>query len=384
MALPSIPTKVDLNDLPLNPSKKKKISEYHHNQKDEVRRKYLIKELCQPRGHDFLRRKYLIKELCQPRGHDFLRRIIGNKSRRFNPTWFVQYGNWLEYSIKVVTPAKYVEIINGRVKEGGENKSNESVGVNSLYFPKYERRVVDATGLDVGFSEPNGVWLLLDKLKCRREVDVKMDRRLELIRFKPAKRFSSNQVTYKPTLVQCGAHYRDADIGWRETADDEYSQYMCPNGTSETELTDGGRDTCLIAPLSSTRDGQNDGAPPCQIKLFAYAVTYSETIVVDKRLDIHVGHIKSFHNRAIKKCEDLIKQDQSIIVALVFPVATATVERYFSAMKLVKLALRNRICDDFLNAFVICAVEKEILAKVTNQDVMTCFQMMKIRRNQLM
>ncbi|KAI3697822.1 hypothetical protein L6452_30919 [Arctium lappa] len=71
-------------------------------------------------------------------------------------------------------------------------------------------------------------------------------------------------------------------------------------------------------------------------------------------------------------------------LALVLPVATATVERCFSAMKLVKSALRNRICDDFLNGCVICAVEKEILAKVTNQDVMTCFQMMKTRRNQLM
>lgn len=45
-------------------------------------------------------------------------------------------------------------------------------------------------------------------------------------------------------------------------------------------------------------------------------------------------------------------------LALVLPVATATVERCFSAMKLVKSVLRNRICDDFLSACVICAVEK--------------------------
>ncbi|KAJ9542777.1 hypothetical protein OSB04_029283 [Centaurea solstitialis] len=64
-------------------------------------------------------------------------------------------------------------------------------------------------------------------------------------------------------------------------------------------------------------------------------------------------------------------------LALVLPIATATVERCFSAMKLVKSALRNRICDNFLNVCVICAVEKEVLAKVTNQDVMTRFRMIR-------
>ncbi|KAJ9560721.1 hypothetical protein OSB04_005881 [Centaurea solstitialis] len=70
-------------------------------------------------------------------------------------------------------------------------------------------------------------------------------------------------------------------------------------------------------------------------------------------------------------------------LALVLPVATATVERCFSAMKIVKSDLRNRIGDDFLNACVICVVEREALAKVTNEDVINRFQKMKTRREQL-
>ncbi|KAI3516753.1 hypothetical protein L1887_15762 [Cichorium endivia] len=70
-------------------------------------------------------------------------------------------------------------------------------------------------------------------------------------------------------------------------------------------------------------------------------------------------------------------------LALVLPVATATVERCFSAMKLVKSDLRNRMGDDFLNCALICAVEKEELAKVTNEVVIDCFHEMASRRGQL-
>ncbi|KAL7606610.1 hypothetical protein Lser_V15G15016 [Lactuca serriola] len=45
-------------------------------------------------------------------------------------------------------------------------------------------------------------------------------------------------------------------------------------------------------------------------------------------------------------------------LALVLPVATATVERCFSAMKFLKTNLRNRIGDDFMNGVLICSVEK--------------------------
>ncbi|XP_010558839.1 PREDICTED: zinc finger MYM-type protein 1-like [Tarenaya hassleriana] len=79
---PSIPEQIDLHDLPSDPADRKKILEYHPNQRDEIRRKYLI------RGP------------CQPRGHDFPKKMIGNKLRRFNPVWFDQYADWLEYSIK--------------------------------------------------------------------------------------------------------------------------------------------------------------------------------------------------------------------------------------------------------------------------------------------
>ncbi|XP_024979012.1 uncharacterized protein LOC112516226 [Cynara cardunculus var. scolymus] len=64
-------------------------------------------------------------------------------------------------------------------------------------------------------------------------------------------------------------------------------------------------------------------------------------------------------------------------LTLVLPVATAMIERWFSVMKLVKTDLCNRIGDDFLNYALICAIEKEALSNVKNEDVIDCFQKMK-------
>ncbi|GJW15624.1 zinc finger MYM-type protein 1-like protein [Tanacetum coccineum] len=72
----------DLNDLPWDPIDRPRISQYNVNQRDDIRRKYWE------------------RKPCQPRAHDFKRTIIGNKLRRFLPSWFDLYGNWLEYSVK--------------------------------------------------------------------------------------------------------------------------------------------------------------------------------------------------------------------------------------------------------------------------------------------
>jgi hypothetical protein len=66
--------------------------------------------------------------------------------------------------------------------------------------------------------------------------------------------------------------------------------------------------------------------------------------------------------------------------ALVLPVATATVERCFSAMRLVKTYLRNRLSDAALKYNVICYVEKGEMRKVTNAMVIDRFEAIKDRR----
>ncbi|XP_024977094.1 zinc finger MYM-type protein 1-like [Cynara cardunculus var. scolymus] len=47
---PSMPYKIDLYDLPWDPADRNKVLECHPNQRDEIKRKSLIKGPCQPRG----------------------------------------------------------------------------------------------------------------------------------------------------------------------------------------------------------------------------------------------------------------------------------------------------------------------------------------------
>ena len=61
-------------------------------------------------------------------------------------------------------------------------------------------------------------------------------------------------------------------------------------------------------------------------------------------------------------------------LALTLPVATATVERSFSAMKYVKNELRNRMGDQWMNNCLIVYIERDAVCSIEN---------MKIRRRQL-
>jgi hypothetical protein len=72
-----------------------------------------------------------------------------------------------------------------------------------------------------------------------------------------------------------------------------------------------------------------------------------------------------------------------IRLALILPVATASVERVFSAMNIIKTDLRNKIGDDWLNDLMICFVEREIFAKISDKQIMLRFHALKNRRGHL-
>ncbi|XP_042051277.1 uncharacterized protein LOC121796509 [Salvia splendens] len=69
-----------------------------------------------------------------------------------------------------------------------------------------------------------------------------------------------------------------------------------------------------------------------------------------------------------------------IKLSLLLPVATASVERAFSVMKLVKTSLRNRMGDQLLNDCLVPYIENDVFVNVTNEAIMQRFQKMKSRR----
>ena len=63
-----------------------------------------------------------------------------------------------------------------------------------------------------------------------------------------------------------------------------------------------------------------------------------------------------------------------IELALLLPVATATVERAFSAMKIIKTELRNKMSDGWLNDLMVCYIEREIFKGLDLAEVKKDFQ----------
>jgi hypothetical protein len=72
-----------------------------------------------------------------------------------------------------------------------------------------------------------------------------------------------------------------------------------------------------------------------------------------------------------------------IELALILPVATATVERAFSAMNIIKTERRNKMNDEWMNNSMICYIERELFASVEDGKILKRFQALRNRMWQL-
>ena len=66
-----------------------------------------------------------------------------------------------------------------------------------------------------------------------------------------------------------------------------------------------------------------------------------------------------------------------IVLVLTLPVSTATTERSFSAMRIVKTRLRNKMEDDFLTNSLIMYIEREIAEKLSINSIIDDFRDLK-------
>ncbi|XP_057506609.1 uncharacterized protein LOC130789836 [Actinidia eriantha] len=113
-----------------------------------------------------------------------------------------------------------------------------------------------------------------------------------------------------------------------------------------------------------------------------------ENFVMDVRTSVDFSDLKGISDLAQNMVET--KKDigyplvyRLLTLALILPVATATVERAFSAMKIVKNRLRNRMGDQWMHDTLVVYIEKDIFNSITNDAIIYRFQNMKNRRGQL-
>ncbi|XP_042415024.1 zinc finger MYM-type protein 1-like [Zingiber officinale] len=110
------------------------------------------------------------------------------------------------------------------------------------------------------------------------------------------------------------------------------------------------------------------------------------------KIDI-VGHERFQNLSTISElCRRLIETNKSgsynlidrlIRLVLTLPVSTATTERAFSAMKLVKTALRNKMEEEFLTDSMVIYIERELAETIDNDIIINEFDSKKNRRAQL-
>jgi hypothetical protein len=68
---------------------------------------------------------------------------------------------------------------------------------------------------------------------------------------------------------------------------------------------------------------------------------------------------------------------------LLLPVSMASVERAFSAMKIIKSKFRNKMNNVWFNNLMICYTEREIFKNLEDDAIVKCFQAIKDRKGQL-
>ncbi|XP_059667778.1 uncharacterized protein LOC132313131 [Cornus florida] len=85
-----------------------------------------------------------------------------------------------------------------------------------------------------------------------------------------------------------------------------------------------------------------------------------------------------------KKSKIYFLIDRLIRLVLTLPVSTATRERAFSTMKLLKIQLCNRMEDEFLADYLSVSIEKEIAETFSTDSIIDDFSSLKDRRAQLL
>ena len=119
----------------------------------------------------------------------------------------------------------------------------------------------------------------------------------------------------------------------------------------------------------------------------------SQVSFLDNQLEIYIHDMQSIEEFSAFKeigqlVEKMVEMKKNISYPLVYSlvtltlillVATATVERAFSTMNIIKNRLRNQIRDQWMNDCLVTYIEKDIFKTIKCEEIMQRFQKMKNR-----
>ena len=109
-------------------------------------------------------------------------------------------------------------------------------------------------------------------------------------------------------------------------------------------------------------------------EIYAADFSNADHTILRDQLETYVLHLRnhvafSTYNDLESLAAKMVETEKHLVfplvyklieLALLLPVSTASVERAFSAMKIIKSKLRNKINDDWFNHLMVCHTELEI------------------------
>jgi hypothetical protein len=112
------------------------------------------------------------------------------------------------------------------------------------------------------------------------------------------------------------------------------------------------------------------------------------TFIVDVRDDDDFSSCNDIGNLAVKMVETDRHTCYHLVyclieLALVLPVATATVERVFSVMNIIKTERKNKMGDDWTNHSTLCYIEHELFVSIEDKVILERFQAIGNRKTKL-
>ncbi|XP_021721965.1 uncharacterized protein LOC110689487 [Chenopodium quinoa] len=288
----------DVELLPHDPGKRINIMDYPANERNAVRRGYILKKPCQPKTRDFPQRQV-------------------SSLRRFSVHWFKKW-DWLEYSIEKDAAFCFVCYL---FKNEVDSYSGGDAFVDGGFraWNKPERFEKHVGGINSAHNLAYEKYVNLRDGKKKSILNV-FDNASEVIKSEYFIRLNASLTCLRFLLGQ-GLAFRG-----HEESGDSYNR---------------GNDRF---------QGLND--------LNSLSMMLVKT---NKHKTFPLIHL-------------LIK------LMLILPVATASVERVFSAMICVKNKLRNSMGDQLMNDCLVTFIEKDVFLRVSDEKIVDRFQNMKTRR----
>ncbi len=113
----------------------------------------------------------------------------------------------------------------------------------------------------------------------------------------------------------------------------------------------------------------------CQLPHFQLDVcNHPELKILSSLADLTSGLVKLGKDSSYPMVDRLLR------LVLTLPVSTATTERAFSAMKIVKTRLRSKMGDAYLRDYLVVYIERDLSAMISSNDIIKAFDLANSRR----